>query len=791
MHSATRFTRPSEGSVSAASAAALRFRLSGAAFRVFLLLFCVFFCLDRPAGAQQERERRLDVVRLQLKWRHQFQFAGYYAAIAKGFYEREGLKVQLIEGYPGVVPTEEVLAERADFGVDSASILLHYSEGKPVVALAAVFQHSATVVLTRKDSGLFTPQDLVGKRVMFTTPTDPECLAMQINEGIGQGSYTLVPHSWNVDDLIEGRVDAMTAYLTNEPNLMERKGVTPAVILPRNYAVDFYGDCLVTSRREVREHPERVEAFTRASLEGWRYAMENPEEIADLILAKYPTAKDRESLLYEARTMRHLVMPDMVELGHMNPDRWRHIAKVYGSLGMIAPDIDISEFLYSEIRQAQEAQGRRIASTVFAVSAALAVLAALLIAALLVFNKRLKRSVEARTLELRASRDFFRKILDTIPDPVFVKDSQHRFVLVNAAMAGLVGWKPEEMAGKSDPDFFPDEQVAVFWERDDLVLATGRENVSREVVTGREGQERIISTKKTMYQDASGERLVVGVIRDMTDFTRMQDLVAQAEKMTSLGNLAAGMAHEINNPLGIILQTVQNLERRLFGSLEANRREAAGLALDLDAMGEYLRRRGVLDSVRDIREAGERAAGIVRNMLQFSRKSDPEQGPCDLREIVESMLDLVSKDYDIRRNYDFKKVAIVREYSPESFPVHCSASQVGQVVLNILLNAVHAMFCAGETREEPRLVISLRPEGKAMRLEIRDNGPGMDESVRRRIFEPFFTTKRTGEGTGLGMFVAYNIITNTHGGSLTVESSPGQGAAFVIVLPREMPDSPC
>ncbi len=241
----------------------------------FVLAFTTLLCLPRAwaSDSKNTSHGQPALVRLQLKWKHQFQFAGYYAAIEKGFFTREGLRVELIEGVPGFTPSERLFTGQADYAVDSTAIILQRQKGWKVVALAAIFQHSPNIVMTRRDSGLTTPQSLMGKRIMFTDPTDPECRAMLANEGVFPKDYTTLPHTWSIDALVDGKVDAMSAYLTNEPFLMEQRGVAPGILYPNHYAVDFYGDCLTTSEAEITAHPRRVEAscapWTTAGATPW------------------------------------------------------------------------------------------------------------------------------------------------------------------------------------------------------------------------------------------------------------------------------------------------------------------------------------------------------------------------------------------------------------------------------------------------------------------------------------------------------------------------------------------
>ncbi|HEV7814222.1 MAG TPA: EAL domain-containing protein [Janthinobacterium sp.] len=308
----------------------------------FILAF--FLCASLPAWA-------LEQVTLQLKHIHQFQFAGYYAAVEQGYYRDAGLDVKLVEGGAGRPPERSVLDGQAEYGVGSSDLLLQRQAGKALVVLAVIFQHSPSVILARHEGATPDLHHLVGKKVMLGSPNDelglpPELLAYLKKEGIAKRSLLGVEHSFNPDDLISGKVDAMSAYVTNEPDYLDRLGFAYDVYSPRSDGIDFYGDNLFTSEREIRTHPARVKAFRAASMRGWLYAMSHQEEIADLILNKYSRRHDRQHLLYEARQMVPLVQPVLVEIGYMNPERWRHIAAVYADLGMLPKDVTFRDFLY-------------------------------------------------------------------------------------------------------------------------------------------------------------------------------------------------------------------------------------------------------------------------------------------------------------------------------------------------------------------------------------------------------------------------------------------------------------
>ncbi|BBD09833.1 ATP-binding protein [Desulfovibrio ferrophilus] len=293
-----------------------------------------------------------------------------------------------------------------------------------------------------------------------------------------------------------------------------------------------------------------------------------------------------------------------------------------------------------------------------------------------------------------------------------------------------------------------------------------------------------------VYEDITVFPLDIGkdggaVIRidDITKRVHMEELMIQSEKMMSVGGLAAGMAHEINNPLGGILQGAQNIRRRLLEDIPANQEAADRHQCSLETIRAYMQERSIPKMLDGITNSGARAARIVTNMLNFSRKSDSQMAPNDLNAILDHALELASSDYNLKKKYDFRKITIIRDYSQQLPPLRCSATEIEQVLLNLLTNAAHAYNGTDEPAEGRTIRLGTSLSGDSAVIEIEDNGPGMDEETRKHIFEPFFTTKEPGVGTGLGLSVSYYIITQNHGGEFVVHSAPGQGTRFTISLP--------
>ncbi len=263
---------------------------------------------------------------------------------------------------------------------------------------------------------------------------------------------------------------------------------------------------------------------------------------------------------------------------------------------------------------------------------------------------------------------------------------------------------------------------------------------------------------------------------------KLEELMVQSEKMVSIGGLAAGMAHEINNPLAGILQNTQVIRNRLKENLPANMSVAEELGIELDTVQAYMEKRDIFKMIDSVIDAGKRAAAIVSNMLSFSRKSASSFMLEDVCELLDKTLELAASDYNLKKKFDFKRIIIVKDYGIEIPRIRCKASEIQQVFFNILSNGAQAMMSWKQILD-PCFILKIQRQENNVRIEISDNGPGMKEETRKRIFEPFFTTKAVGEGTGLGLAVSYFIVTENHKGRIDVSTRPLKGTKFTVTLP--------
>ena len=402
----------------------------------------------------------LDRVTLQLKWHHQFQFAGYYAALEKGFYRDVGLEVEIREGGPNVDAIDDVVTGRADFGVGTSGALIARARGQQVVVLAAVFQHSPAILLVPRRAGVtsvFALQD----RLLMDTPGSEDIAAMLKLAGVDYARMPRVKHNGDPRDLASGKADAMVAYSTNEPFVLEQLGVPYLAFSPRASGIDFYSDNLVTSEKLIKTHAERVAAFRAASLKGWQYALSHKEEIVDLILRRYSQAKNREALLFEANQTDVLVQPDLIELGYQNPARWQAIADTYHSLGML-PEASVPGGLVYE----PEADGipfwLKAALAGAAMLGLVATLAALWIARL---NRRLnsevveRREAEREIQRANAQAESARQQLVAMSEALPLAMFQMELKADGGVDYNFIGSRVEEILGVARKDLMADPSL--------------------------------------------------------------------------------------------------------------------------------------------------------------------------------------------------------------------------------------------------------------------------------------------------------------------------------------------
>ena len=491
--------------------------------KVLLLPILALFFLMPSCEAGQDGSRMLrsaaTSVDFQLPSNYPFRSIGYYVALEKGFYNEVGLDVRLREGGGGISPLEEVLSGRVQFAEGNSEVLLAHLRGRPLVALAAILQHSPAVFLVRSDSSIRTPRDLVGKKIMSAGRTlRPEFQAMLLREGIAPESINLRPSNFDIADLANGSVDAYEGHLGDEPFQLMKAGVDFFIINPSHYGVDYYDGILFASESEVLENPERVDAFRLASLRGWRYALDHPGESIDLLASKYRLGKSKEAIEYEIRVLRSLVLPELVEIGHMNPERWRSMADTFKLAGLVDQSVVIGEvFLHDSGAASSKSQLLRI---VLSFSIALVLILAIVLL-MFVIQRRLRREIRLRRdveEKLRNANGLLERVgrlakvggweLDLVGDRSFWTDEALR---IRGLAPGTILSREDSLAVFSSGDdqawnslYEAAIRDGTSWEHESALITTSGEKVW------------VHSVGEAVFRDGRAVKLI-GAIQDVTE----------------------------------------------------------------------------------------------------------------------------------------------------------------------------------------------------------------------------------------------------------------------------------
>jgi two-component system cell cycle sensor histidine kinase/response regulator CckA len=725
----------------------------------FLILFGILgFVLPLQGGRGDQQGQKSREIALQLKWRHQFQFAGYYAADIKGFFAAEGLNVKILEGNSNRPPLSSVLSGRADFAVSDADVLPARMKGEPLVVLAAIFQHSPYILLSRHESGIRVPADLLDRSVMISGEQGAaQFLSMMKREGLPLDRIKTLPHSWNINDLISGKVDVISAYVTAEPSQMRALGAEPYSIRVSDYGVDFYGDTLVTREDVVKNRRTEVDAMIRATRLGWEYAMDHPEEMIAYILT-LPGVKERgierENLQYEAKTMAPLIRADIVEIGHVNPGRWLRMAKTYQETG-VAPAPKNPKWSEGFVYEQPET-GYTLISLALVISAV-----SFVCFMILVWNVMLRREVEQRTLENRQGDELRRLIIESALDAVIGVDHSGRIVHWNARAVSVFGAGAEKALDTPVKQFLPtlSDHVKKVHRR------KGSPGARFEV-------EAVRADGSTFPAELSVSRLPaeMGVAlnifaRDVTGQRNLEEKLRQSQKMQAIGQLAGGVAHDFNNLLTVIQGNASLLQTELLPGADHQH------------------------PLAEILTASERASSLTSQLLAFSRQQPMQATVFEANRIVEAISRMLGRliGEDIR---------LETVYATPSPVIRADQSMLEQVLLNLAVNGRDAMPQGGiltiETRVEVLDEVTSKAHfratpGNYLCIDVRDTGEGIAPENLPRIFDPFFTTREVGKGTGLGLATVFGIV-EQHEGWVTVESTPGEGACFTVWIPtRNVP----
>jgi ABC-type nitrate/sulfonate/bicarbonate transport system substrate-binding protein/signal transduction histidine kinase len=725
----------------------------------------VLLCLNFSFRASSQE---LKPIKLQLKWLHQFQFAGYYAAREKGYYKDAGLDVEILQGNALNPPVDNVLNGKADFGVTGSDILDSYINKKPVVVISVIFQHSPYIFMTLADRNINSPSDLAGKSIMVSEDQGGRLLkALLLDEGIPIDSVKIIQHSWQIQDLINGKVDAQSAYITVEPQILRKMGHQVSIINPINYGIDFYGDLLFTTVEMANNHPRTVEKFNEASLKGWQYAMSNPEEIITYILG-LPGVKSRgitrEQLLYEATEMKKLILPELVEIGHMNPGRWENMLKNYKQLGLAEEDSTIEGLLFKS-SNTKKLQYFDYLLYILAVAGFLFIIN-------VIGNWRLRKQVLKRTADLQT------EILNR------TKAEQRLEIAIEAA--GLCIWSRNLDTNELiyDRNWFLNQGIDpdVFLEHEKLIDAIhpdDQENVKQAASALRKGKKQynnltyrlrtihgewkwLLSFSKMNNSESKGKgKIVIGSILDI-DFIKRKEIELQEitkelrKKNNELEKFAYITSHNLRAPVVNLislteLQKETNLTQELQDEIHQN----------------------IHDCVKQLDNTLNDLVEIVASQSGKPAKSEDLDLKTELNIVIKTIENQIrSSGAKIEVNF------------PNDLKIHFPRHYLHSILLNLFTNAIKYKS------QDRNLVISLKTrEGKDFtQFFFSDNGIGINlDKYGNKIFGLYQRFHSNIEGKGLGLYIIKSQI-EAMDGKIEVDSLPEVGTTFCIYFKKHGPN---
>lgn len=708
-----------------------------------------------------EPDKALRTVTLQLKWKHQFQFAGYYAAVEKGFFREAGLSVKLVEAAGNMNPADAVFEGRAEFGICTSDILLLRAAGKPAVVLATVFQHSPQVLVASRKAGIEHLHDLAGRKIAME-PNAADLIAYLNDEGLPREKYTALPHQFNVSSLLNGEIDALSAYSTDEPFLLREAAFDYSIFNPAMGGIDFYGDVLFTTETLIRKEPALVQRFRDAALKGWAYAMDHPDEITGLILDKYSQRHSRDHLAFEASQMQKLVLKDVVGIGYTNPARWQQILSIYQRLNLIDSTLTTDGLFYTDyIKPAYPVPWRIILSL-------LAVILVIGSAGWFFFNtsRRLRHEVQQRKRienDLSKSNILFRSILRASPDGIILTDLEGHIRMASPAALRLFGYeREEELMGKSI-----DAMLTGAKQKREQLLTP---DAVKGTVTGptettgmhHGGGVFDCESNTELVRHPGGEVTgILTVVRDIRERKQAEERISlQHEELQRLSSekdkLYTIMAHDLRSPMHGLLGLTEILSTQHS-------------TMDMQEITRLTRL--IHNSIRQLNN-------LLEDLLEWTRIQLDALGfhpqAFDLGIEAEGIASLMKETLDrkeIRLFLDLK----------EKKMVFADKNMTNTIVRNLISNAIKFTPRGGTIT----VTIGRSAEGSVV-LTVADSGIGMSAEVLRSLFSHAGQINRKGTdnetSTGLGLLIVKELVGKLNG-DIRVTSQEGSGSTFTVTLP--------
>lgn len=717
------------------------------------LLALLFFIIPSLLLA----EKNLDKVSLQLHWKYQFEFAGFIAAKEKGFYEEAGLDVELKEYTFGQNIIKDITNKKSTYGIYNSNILVEYLKKEPIQLISSYFKRSALVLITKPE--IKYPKDLVNKKIMAAGIEDFDLNFNYIFslQNIKIDSLDLVPHSFNVDDFKNGKVDAMTAFISDQPFKLDKLNVKYNIIDPSNFGIFNLQLELFTSKDEVNKNMQRTEAFKKASLQGWEYALNNPDEIINIILKKYNTQNlTKEFLENEALHTERLMLPKMYEIGSIDKMfLYRQIDVLFNksSFSLDEKKELVDNFIFYNKKELDERKAK-LNYELIKNSIPFIFIIILIIFyrqwLLNKYNNKLKLEVLNKTEEYKKqneelinSNQNFSDLVNTAIEAIAIFDEKDNLVQLNNSGKAMLNCSTLNQT-KIINDFIPTSFVEELKEK---LKESILEPLEIDLFRSDKSIFPALISAKTIKKD--NKQFIIVTIVDLTQIKLRDEFIQQQAKLAQMGELLSMIAHQWRQPLTAISAASENLKLKAILN-EMNNETILNTTDDIDKYVNHLN-----NTINDF-----------RNFYKMNKSVESTT----LDELVEKSLNII-EDSIISNN-----IKIFKELNSSS-KIETFISETTQVILSLLQNAEDILL--EKQINNPTINIKTYEDDKKLYLEIIDNGGGISTEILGKIFEPYFSTKHEKNGTGLGLYFAKRIIDNNCNGLLDVKNYLN-GAIFTI-----------
>ncbi len=713
-------------------------------------------------------------VRIKLKWLHQFQFAGYYAAQLKGYYKEAGYDVNIIEGTATSGPINFVLLDSAEYGISASDIIESRGKGNKIVVLAAIYQHSPYVIISQKDKNIVHPRDLIGKKLMAAKEQGfVQLKAMFQKQGIDVNKVNIINHTWNNADITNGYADAMTGYISAEPYQLSKKGVDLNIIKPINFGVDFYGDMLFTTEKEIEDHPERAKAIREASIKGWEYAINHMEEIADYILTLPGVAErgiTKEHLMYEALSIQKLVKPEIVEIGHINKSRLEEMINNYKSFNVVNKNVDFKNFIYQE--KSEERYNDLLKIVYYLIG-----LIALSFLLVIVWNRQMQKTINKRTAELK------KEVAIRIEAEQNAKQSEERlelalqaarlgiwdsylktgYVYRNDIWAQMLGYKPYEIT----PDYegwrklvHPEDLERVNESiQKHMIGDTLYDNYEHRLITSKGEWKWILSLSKIVAKDENNKPTrLIGIHIDIDDIKKKEIQLKHITEELMITNrelekFAYITSHNLRAPVVNIVSLLKMIDKQ-------NIKDENSL--------------NIFDKIATSVERLESTLNDLIEVVSAKKLTLAEKTTVYISEVTKNVLSnletqLIKVDAEVNLNFNAAdRILYIRNV-------------LESIIQNLITNAIKYRSLDRRLRIE----ISTTEDPGYVYLRVKDNGQGFDsEKYGEKIFRLYERLHHSIEGKGLGLYLVKSQVEALNG-KIEVSSIKNEGTIFVISIKKE------